>query len=226
MNEVWKGLGLPIWQLMRKMLLLAVGLLLIAACGGGQNSSADLPPMPSTATPTQQSTMVISPTAQPEGVLLEPLEEGQEVAPGDDRYSLVIPEFWVRGTAPPAEIAYRESGGTPVDHGYSYNVMREELSPTVTSVEEYAAAGRAAVEERFTDVETLSIEPVQVAGVQGVRWEYTATITSEAVYIHQVYVVDGGTGFLLTGSAPADGDPGEAGKLFDSIAGSFSFPRG
>lgn len=211
---------------MRNTILLTVVLMLITACGGGQDASSDLPPQPPTATPVPQPTMPITPTAQPEGELLERLDAGQEVGPGDNRYTIVIQEFWVRGTAPPAEIAYRESGGTPVDRGYSYNVLREQLSGDVSSVEAYADSGRAAVEERFSDVETISMEPVQVAGVQGIRWEYTATITADAVFIHQVYVVDGGTGFLLTGSAPADGDINAARALFDSIAGSFSFPRG
>lgn len=222
---------MPFRQHMWKSIALLVGTFILTACGGGgeEAASADLPPMPPTATPvapTPSPTPILTPTPHPEGEVLDPIENGQEVAPADDRYSIVIPTFWVQGTAPPADIAYRESGGTPTDRGFAYNVMREELPADISSAEEYAEAGREAVEERFADVETISMESVQVAGVQGVRWVYTTTIVREVVLVHQVYLVDGGAGFLLTGNAPADGDRSAAYDLFNSIAGSFSFPRG
>lgn len=177
-------------------------------------------------TPSTEPTPVVTPTAVPDGERLEPIDDGQEVEPADRRYSIVMPKYWVQGTAPPADIAYRESGGTPTDHGYAYNVMREKLPASIRTVEQYVEHGRRAVEERLVDVETLSLEPVQVAGMQAMRWVYTATVTADQVLIHQIYLIDGGTGFLLTGSAPADGDLSSAHDLFDSIAGSFSFPRG
>ena len=205
--------------------------LVLAGCSASQGDSGDLPPMPPTATlvpatPVPQSQGAEEPAADLEGDLLDPIEDGQEVEAGDRRYSIVIPEFWVRGTAPSADIAYRESGGTTVDHGYAYNVMREDLAGDVDDAWAYAEAGRQAAEETLPEVETMSFEPVRVGTIQGVRWVYTSRLTNDTVMVHQVYIVDGGTGFLLTGSAPADGDLDAAHELFDSISGSFSFPRG
>lgn len=188
--------------------------------------------MPPTATPIPAATA--TPTPQPqaepepelEGEALEPLEDGQEVVARDRRYSVVMPDFWVRGVAGAADIAYRESGGTVVDNGYSYNVMREKLPEGVRDAHEYAESGRQAAEEVLADVATVSMEPVQVGSIQGVRWVYTAPLVADTVMVHQVYIVDGDTGFLLTGSAPADGNLDAARDLFDSIAGSFAFPRG
>ncbi len=170
--------------------------------------------------------MTIAPTPAPEGRLLAPLDVGQQVTAEDRRYTIQVPAFWVRNTVPPADIAYRDSGGTPSDTGFRYNVTREALPESVESVEEYAAARRQSTEDASSDVETLSMDPVQVAGTQAMRWIYTTEIASEPVLMHQVYVLDGDTGFTLTGSAPVAGDTVAATDLFDRIAGSFSFPRG
>lgn len=213
----------------RHTFILAAGIvvaLVAAGCGNQQQAADDLPPMPPTITPVLEATPAVTPTPELEGEILEPLDDGQEVAPDDQRYALMMPSFWVPGSAPGTDIAYRESGGSPVDHGYAYNVMHERLPATVTSAEEYAESGFQAVEDSFADVEMLSLEPVQIGGVQAARLVYTVTITSDSVMVHQVYLVDGRTGYLLTGSAPADGDLEAAHALFDSIAASFTLPRG
>lgn len=216
---------------MRMLSGLLVIAFVLAGCGGARDGSDDLPPMPPTITPEvitpePSPTIAAPPTPASEGEVLDALEEGQEVEPDDRRYSVVLPELWVAGSAPSADLAYRESGGLTGDQEYSYNVMREQLPAGINDAQAYAEAGRDAVETTFDDVETLSMEPVQLGGIQGVRWVYTLTVTADTVFVHQVYIVDGRTGFLLTGSAPADGDLDSAHRLFDSISGSFSFPRG
>jgi len=212
------------------VLLLLSGVL--AGCGGGQTNQDDLPPIPPTMTPDPVPAQSSPPAPSPppgadlEGEVLIGLTDGEEVVPADQRYSLIIPSLWVAGSAPSADIAYRESGGLTEDHEYAYNVMREQLPAEVNHARAYALSGRGNVETTFSDVETLSFEPVQFNDIQGYRWVYTLTVTVDTVFVHQIYVVDGGTGFLLTGSAPADGDLDAAHALFDSISGSFSFPRG
>jgi hypothetical protein len=201
----------------------------LAGCGSGQSDRGDLPPMPPTMTPDPVPDLS-QPSQPPEAVLegeaLAGLTEGEEVVPADQRYALVIPALWVAGSAPSADIAYRESGGLTEDHEYAYNVMREQLPAGISTARAYAESGRENVETTFSDVETVSFEPVQFNDIQGFRWVYTLTVTVDTVFVHQIYVVDAGTGFLLTGSAPADGDLDAAHELFDSISGSFSFPRG
>ena len=167
-----------------------------------------------------------TPTPTPEGQSLAPLENGRKVTAADRRYAIQVPEFWIRGTAPPADIAYRESGGTPAYDGFAYKVTRESLPQSIESVEEYAGFRQQTMHDSFENVEALSLDPVQVAGMQGIRATYTAASGAEEVLIHQVYLIDGETGFVLTGNVPLDGDTDAAQELFDQIAGSFSFPRG
>lgn len=208
-------------------LIVIILTLVLTACGGERSSVDDLPPIPPTITPVPTSTP--APPSTPvnlDGELLEPLEDGQEIVPDDQRYSIVLPEFWVSGVAPGADIAYRESGGTPEDSEYAFNVMRERLPASIADAEAYAESGRNSVEESFENVETISMEPVQVGDAQGMRWIYEMTVTVDPVLVHQVYIVDGSTGFLLTGSAPADGDRDAAIDVFSAITGSFTLPRG
>lgn len=139
---------------------------------------------------------------------------------------MLVPAFWVRDAAPPGDIVFRESGGIPADGGFAYKVTREPLPQSIESVEEFADFQQEAMQGKFEDVETLSFDLVGVAGMQAIRAGYTAVIGAEAVMIHQVYLVDGKTGFVLTGKAPLDGDTDAAWELFNQIAGSFSFPRG
>lgn len=168
----------------------------------------------------------VEPTPMPEGQTLMPLEDGQTVTAEDRRYAIQIPEFWIRGTAPPDDIAFRESGGTPADDGFAYKVMREPLPGSIQSVDEYVELQNEKMRDSFENVESLSVDPVQVAGMQAIRVVYTAVSGAEEVLVHQVYLVDDETGFVLTGNAPLDGDTDAARELFDRIAGSFSFPKG
>lgn len=170
--------------------------------------------------------MAVEPTPIPTGVRLDALDSGQVVAPEDQRYSLRVPEFWIHRMSPPDEIAYRDSGGTPSDSGYAYAVTREPLRDGISSVDEYVESARETVEGQADGLETLTVDPVQVAGIQGVRWVYTVQDVSGHMLMHRVYVVDGNTGFILTGSAPVKGDTRAASELFNSIAGSLTFPRG
>lgn len=205
-------------------------MLILTGCGGNAWDSSDLPPLPPTMTsepePAVEPEPTIEPTPTPEGQVLEPLEDGQEITAEDRRYTIQVPRFWVQNTAPPADLAFRESGGTPADDGFTYKVFRESLPQSVEDVEDYTALQEERLRERDPDVEMLSVEPVQIAGTQGMRAVYTTTRGSQDVLLHQVYVIDGKTGFVLTGSAPLDGDIEAAQELFDDIAGSFAFPRG
>lgn len=220
----WNVRDLPRRHGIRYALTFLISILLLAGCGGSSPDSSDLPPIPPTMTTEPLATP--EPTPAPEGQSLAPLEDGQQVTAADMRYAIQVPEFWVRGAAPPAEIAFRESGGTPADDGFAYKVERESLPQSIESVEEYADLQQEALHDDFEDVETLSFDPVEVAGIQGIRAVYTAVIGAEAVLVHQVYLVDDETGFVLTGNAPLDGDTEAARELFNQIAGSFSFPRG
>lgn len=214
----------------RWTLLLAIVLSIAVLSGcGSSDSQEDLPPMPPTATAvpaTATPEQPAEPAPELEGEVLEPIEDGKVIVADDQRYTLMLPQFWIQGTSGLADVAYREPGGTPADNEFAYNVMREQLPAGVRDAHDYADSGRAAAEETLDDVETISMEPVQIGNIQGVRWIYTAPLTADTVMVHQVYIVDGDTGFLLTGSAPGDGDLDLARDLFDSIAGSFEFPRG
>jgi hypothetical protein len=204
-------------------------MLLLAGCGGGSTGSSDLPPIPPTMTvqpvPTGEP-IDLTPTPALEGQLLTPLKDGQKVTAEDRRYSLQMPQFWVRGTAAPDNIAFRESGGTPDVDGFSYRVTRDPLPPSVRTVAEFAEVQQEVLRGSFESVETLSVDPVQIGAIQGIRGVYTTGAGADAMLVHQVYLVDAGTGFVLTGSAPLDGDTDAARELFNQIAGSFSFPRG
>lgn len=223
---------MPRRQGIRYALTFFTSILLLAGCGGSSPDSSELLPIPPTMTieptiePTTEPLPAVEATPVPEGQILPPLEDGQQVTAADRRYAIEVPEFWVRGTAPPDDIAFRESGGTPADDGFAYRVTRELLPQSIANVDEYAAFRQTTMQDGFEDVETLSFDPVRVADMQGIRAVYTTVIGAESVLVHQVYLVDGQTGFVLTGNAPLDGDTAAARELFDRIAGSFSFPRG
>lgn len=219
-----KGRYAPRRPGIRYALTLLLSMLLFTACGGSSPDSSDLPPIPPTMTVEPEPTM--EPTPLPEGDALAPLEDGQKITADDLRYAIQLPEYWVRRTAPLGDIAFRESGGTPENNGFTYSVARESLPVSIQNVEDYAEHQEEQLQATADDVTTLSVEPVQIAGIQGVRAQYTLTRGEEVVLVHQVYLVDGETGFVLTGNAPHDGDTDAARDLFNRIAGSFSFPRG
>lgn len=224
--------NVPRRQGIRYVPIVLISLLFLTACGGESTDSSDLPPIPPTMTIEPEATTTaapeppIEPTPTPEGEALQALDGGQEIAADDGRYTLRVPQYWVQNTAPPADIAFRESGGTPSDDGFTYRVSREPLSQSIEDVQDFARSQEEALREESPDLETMSVEPVRIAGTQGIRAVYTIDGSGESLLIHEVYVVDGETGFVLTGNAPLSGDTDAAQDLFNQISGSFSFPRG
>lgn len=192
---------------MKVIALLAGGIFLLSGCGSGPNQINEAPPMPPTATPVPRPGL--------DGELLAPLASGEEIAPADHRYTLDIPDGWTKLHNPDGDLDIQASGDL------TYAITQMPVPEGVAGVQAWAEH----VQANTVDVETVSFEPVQVGGVQAVRWVSLSTIDGEERLVHTVFLVDGATGFTLTGTAPAsDGDASLA--LFDSVAGSFAFPRG
>lgn len=192
---------------MRAIVLLVGGIFLLAGCGSGPNQINEAPPLPPTATP--------APRANLDGELLAPLTSGEEVAPSDHRYTLDVPGDWTRLDAPEGELSFEASGGLV------YAVTCEPVPDGIVGVQDWAEQ----VQSEANDVETESFDPVQIGGVQAARWIYRTSVDGEELLIHTIFLTDGPTGFILTGTAPAD-DADASLALFDSVAGSFTFPRG
>lgn len=192
---------------MKVIALLALGMFLLSGCGSGPNQINEAPPLPPTATPAPRPGL--------DGELLAPLASGEEVAAPDHRYSLDIPDGWTKLNNPEGDLDIQAAGDL------TYAISRSPMPDGVDGVQAWAEQVREGTEAG----ETVSFEPVQVGGIQAVRWVYRATVDSEERVVHAVFLVDGDTGFTLTGTAPAI-DAEAALVLFDSVAGSFSFPRG
>lgn len=192
---------------MQVIVLLAGGIFLLAGCGSGPNQINEAPPLPPTATP--------APRANLDGELLVPLTTGAEVAPTDRRYTLDVPADWTQLDAPEGELSFEGEGSL------TYTVTREPAPAGAIGV----LAWSEQVQSEATDVDTVSFDPVQIAGVQAARWVYRTTIDGEDLLVHTIFLTDGPSGFLLTGTVP-DVETDSAVALFDAIAGSFTFPRG
>lgn len=201
-----------------------LGLLLLSALAGAMsgcgNDKTLVPPRP-TITPTP-----VTPVAG-DGPFLQPLTGGQNVSPSDGRYAFNVPADWGSIQAPPAEVAYAQPGSTNAQNAVTINLVRESLAKKgIADARAYAEAARASIGDTYQDVLPLTFGPVQVGTHGAYRWTYTATTANQPHYIYQLFVIDGGEGFVLTGVAPIGADQRATQALFDSIAGSLTFVRG
>lgn len=192
--------------------LLALSLLaltaVLAGCGG---DGADAPS--GTATSIGQS-------GAPNR--LAPLTTGRDVQAPDGRYSLRVPGAWVQYDDPIAELAFRTVGEEPA---LSLNVVREDIGNN-PRVQAYAEAARVRIGNIYSNVTSLSLTPVKIGSLEAYRWIYTASVGQRQRLFYQLYLIEGGQGFVLTGSAPLAADAASVSAMFDSIGGSLTFARG
>jgi hypothetical protein len=106
-----------------------------------------------------------------------------------------------------------------------FSITSESNSANRT-LQGYAQAARESVEETFTNVLTVSFTPVRIGGVDAMRWMYTATVNNEPRLYYQVYVVETGRAYVLTGITEVNADPEDTRGIFDPVAGSFKLGRG
>jgi hypothetical protein len=135
---------------------------------------------------------------------------------------MFVPADWLEINIGLAEVSFRSSD---LSDPYSLNVAREQLEG-IRQPQVYAEAGRRSVSGVYSNVLTLSMTPVQVGEVAAYRWVYTAVAGGSERLYYQLYLIDGGEGFVVTGNAPVTSDLSRVQALFDSIAGSISFARG
>lgn len=188
-------------------LLLTATLLALSGCGISRGSDAG---------PTATSPPPLS------GQALQPLEAGRDVLAPDGRYSLRVPSDWLTANAPVAEVSYRSPD---LASSTSFTVVRENLT-SIQRPQAYAEAARREITSQYRNVLTISLAPVRVGNHEAYRWIYTATRGSEDFYFYQLFVIDGGEGFVLTGLAPVTSDFATTQATFDAIAGTMLFARG
>jgi hypothetical protein len=180
----------------------------LAACGGDDGAS-----------PTATS----DPNAQSGGrQTLSPLTAGRDVLAPDGRYSLRIPADWIRVDDPLAELAFRSTTTEPQLY---MNVVREDLNG-VDRAQAYAESARRRVGTIYANVVSISLAPVKIGDIDAYRWVYSATAGERERLFYQLYIVDGGQGFVITGLAPPDADLQSTQRTFDSVAGTLTFARG
>ncbi|MEX1158484.1 MAG: hypothetical protein WEC79_06095 [Thermomicrobiales bacterium] len=182
--------------------------LLVAGCGGDQGDASDR--ATETAPPTGGSNA------------LQPLRSGRDVLAPDGRFSLRVPGEWVRYDDPFAELAFRTVAEDPA---IALNVVREELAENPRP-QVYAEDARRRISSSYSNVVSLSLSPVKIGALEAYRWVYTATAGGQDRLFYQLFVVDDGQGFVLTGVAPIGADFNVTRSLFDSIAGTLTFARG
>lgn len=195
---------------MRVGVVVALGsLLLLGACGG---DGAGRGPRPT-------STVVASPGA---AVRLQPLEAGRDVLAPDGWYTLRIPLDWTQADSPISETAVQSPAG---DDRLTLNVSREELDG-ITQPQAYLESTRRQINLLYRNVLPISMAPVMVGDVSAYRWMYTATVSGQQRLIYQVFIVNQGTGLVLTGLAPSNASYDETRETFDAIVGTLRFGRG
>lgn len=192
------------------MLCVAASLVAVmAGCGGNQ--------------PADSATETAAPSVGAGGPVLRGLSSGRQVMAPDGRYSLFVPADWIEIDIGLAEVSLRSTDSS--DNTYSLNVARERLAG-IRQPQVYAEAGRRAVSGLYGNVLTLSMSPVQVGEIPAYRWVYTATVGGSDRLYYQLFLIEAGEGFVVTGNAPITSNYEQAQALFDSIAGSLSFARG
>lgn len=194
----------------RPLILCIATLLLVGVIGCGGSQTA--PPATETA----------APRIGPGGPVLRGLTSGRQITAPDGRYAMFVPADWLEVNAGLAEVSFRSSDASDP---YSVSVTREQLNG-LRQPQAYAESGRRSVSNVYSNVLTLSMSPVQVGEIPAYRWLYTATVGGSERLFYQLFLIDGGEGFVVTGNAPVASDFSDAQVLFDSIAGSISFARG
>ncbi len=170
-----------------------------------------------------------NPTSTPAGAgqqggpnVLQPLTTGREAQAEDGRFSLRVPGEWVEYDDPIAELSFRTVAEDPA---LAVNVIRESVGDN-TRVQAYAEEARDDVGRIYRNVNSFSLSPVRIGALEAYRWIYTATVGERSRLFYQLYVIEGGQGFVLTGYAPIDADVSMVSATFDGIAGSLTFARG
>ncbi len=186
-------------------ILLALPLILVA-CGDSGKQTLDRP----------AGTAASGPAA------LTPLTAGRDLSAPDGWYTIRIPTDWIESPPIVAELSARATTG---DEPLSLRITREALEG-ITTPQAYLEATRRDINARYEDVVTLSLGPVRIGSVDAVRWLYRATVDGKPRLIYQLFIVQQGSGLVLTGLAPGDADYHEVGATFDAIAGTISFGRG
>ncbi|MGH9175277.1 MAG: hypothetical protein ACRD1H_13020 [Vicinamibacterales bacterium] len=184
-------------------------ILMLSGCGGNSRANA-----PTTTTGDDDSVTI--------NASLRPLTTGRDVTAPDGRYSLRVPGEWVRFDDPIAELAFRTTTESPA---LAINIVREDVDPD-QRLQAYAEGARRRVGTVYRNVITLTLGPVRIGELEAYRWIYTATAGERQRLLYQLFVIDRGQGFVLTGMAPIDADLPTTQSLFDSIAGSLTFARG
>lgn len=154
--------------------------------------------------------------------VLKPLDTGRDVLAPDGRYSLRVPGEWVQYDDPIAELAFRTVAEDPA---LALNIVREDLGENQRP-QVYAEDARRRIGSIYSNVVSLSLSPVRIGALEAFRWVYTATAGAQERFFYQLFVIDGGQGFVVTGVAPIDADFTTTRSLFDAIVGSLTFARG
>lgn len=188
------------------MLLVAT---LLAGCGGDASDRGPRPTATSEASPGATARLV-------------PLTSGRDVLAPDGWYTMRIPLDWTEVESPISETAVQSSSTSP---RLTLNVTREQLD-TITQPQAYLEATRRQISQMYENVLPISMAAVTVGDVPAYRWLYTATVSGQQRLIYQLFIVNQGTGLVLTGLAPATADFDETRRVFDSIAGTLQFGRG
>lgn len=186
-------------------ILLALPLLLVA-CGDSEKQTLDRP--------------AGTPASGPP--VLTPLTAGRDLSAPDGWYTIRVPADWVESPPIVAELSARATTG---ESPLSLRITRETLDG-ITTPQAYLEATRRDINARYQDVVTISLGPVRAGSVDAVRWLYRATVEGQARLLYQIFVVQQGSGLVLTGIAPGDADFHDVGATFDAIAGTLSFGRG
>jgi hypothetical protein len=154
--------------------------------------------------------------------VLVAMETGRDVLAPDGRYSLRVPGEWVQDDDAFADLAFRTVAEDPA---LAINVIREDVADN-TRVQAYAEGARDRISRTYRNVVSLSLSPVTIGSIEAYRWIFTGAVGTRERLFYQVFLVDAGEGFVLTGSAPIDADIDLVRPIFDGIAGSMTFARG
>lgn len=193
------------WLQAGVVLLLALLLPILAACGGDDGPAG---------TPPAASTL-------PAGTLPR-LDTGRDITAVDGRYTLRIPVGWTPINDPIAELAYQDDD--PLE-ARRFNIAREVLAQ-IREPLAYAEAAQRRIRGQLTDVLTLSLDVMRANDRSGARWVYTATVDGETVLFYQFFLIDAGEGFVFTGVASPESGVDSVRQFYDRIVGTFAFGRG
>ncbi|HMM40312.1 MAG TPA: hypothetical protein PKA95_00250 [Thermomicrobiales bacterium] len=186
-------------------ILLALPLLLVA-CGDSGKQTLDRPAGAAASGPP----------------VLTPLTAGRDLSAPDGWYTIRVPADWVESPPIVAELSARATTG---ENPLSLRITRETLDD-ITTPQAYLEATRRDINARYEDVVTVSLGPVRAGSVDAVRWLYRATVDGQPRLLYQIFVVQQGSGLVLTGIAPGDADFQDVGATFDAIAAMLQFGRG